>query len=333
MDLAFWCLYGVFWHVVFSPEIFAGPNLIISGILTFWQAAATYTHHYYLLRRRTNGLVSLPLYALGVMVLIGTCSALSGLSMYTFFITSLGEESTGDFVLRFWNYWLGSILGGMTMAVALTGAIFLFSRRRDQEKREREMEHARTQTELAFLRGQLNPHFLFNALNSIYVLIPRSPDKAQKALSGFSDLLRYQLYRSEDAWVPLAEELAQLQQFTELSQLRLEEDFVFALEIPVGLKEEQIPPMLLLPLLENAVKYSPAQGGKITGICRLETGRLRFTLTNKIGPQVLPSDPLASGIGLANIRRRLELLFPGDHLLETTEQQQHFTVNLEIPLA
>ncbi|MFK8163629.1 MAG: sensor histidine kinase [Lewinella sp.] len=332
-DLAFWCLYGVFWHVIFSPEIFAGPNLIISGILTFWQAAATYTHHYFLLRPRTNGLVSLPLYALGVMILIGACSALSGLTVYTFFVTSLGEESTGEFVMRFWNYWLGSILGGMTMAVALTGAIFLFGRRRDQEKREREMEHARTQTELAFLRGQLNPHFLFNALNSIYVLIPRSPHKAQEALSGFSDLLRYQLYRSEEALVPLAEELDQLQQFIDLSRLRLEEDFVFALEKPVGLKQQRIPPMLLLPLLENAVKYSPAQGGKIVGSYKAAAGRLKFTLTNRVGRAVLQTDPMASGIGLANIRRRLALLFPGDHLLETIEQPEYFTVNLEIPLA
>ncbi len=332
-DLAFWLLYGMFWHLVFSPETLVWPNLIISGILTFWQATATYLHHYYLLRPRTNGLISLPLYVLGVMLLITVCSVLSGLEIYAFFAAVLGEKSTGVFVQGFWNYWSGAILGGMTMAVALTGAIYLFGRRREQEKRERELEHDRTQTELAFLRGQLNPHFLFNALNSIYVLIPRSPDKAQEALSGFSDLLRYQLYRSEEALVPLAEELDQLQQFIDLSRLRLEEDFVFALETPAGLKEQQVPPMLLLPLLENAVKYGPAQGGRIVGTCKADAGRLKFTLTNRIGQQVLQTDPMASGIGLTNIRRRLALLFPGNHQLETSKQQEHFTVNLEIPLA
>lgn len=308
------------------------PNLIISGILTFWQATATYTHHRFLLRPRTKALISLPLYALGVMFLVALASALSGLSIYTFFVTVLGEESTQEFLNSFWNYWSGALFGGMTMAVAMTGAIFLFGRRREQDKRERELEHARTQAELAFLRGQLNPHFLFNALNSIYVLIPRSPDKAQEALSGFSDLLRYQLYRSEEALVPVTEELEQLQQFTDLSQLRLEEDFMFDLRIPDDLNEEQIPPMLLLPLLENAVKYSPTVGGEVVGYCEAKDGRLHFILTNKIGPQVLPADPLASGIGLTNIRRRLELLFPGDHLLDTIEVSEHFTVHLQIPL-
>lgn len=323
----------MFWHLIFSPEVFVIPNLMISGILTFWQATATYAHHRFLLGPRTKALMSLPLYALGVMLLIAVASALSGLSIYTFFVTALGEESTQNFLSSFWNYWSGALFGGMTMAVAITGAIFLFGRRREQDKRERELEHARTQAELAFLRGQLNPHFLFNALNSIYVLIPRSPDKAQEALSGFSDLLRYQLYRSEEALVPLTEELEQLQQFTDLSQLRLEEDFVFDLSIPVDLKEEQIPPMLLLPLLENAVKYSPSVGGEVTGFCVVKAGRLQFSLTNKIGPKVMPADPLASGIGLTNIRRRLELLFPGDHRLETKEEAQYFTVFLEIPLA
>jgi sensor histidine kinase YesM len=322
----------MFWHLIFSPEIFVVPNLIISGLLTFWQATATYTHHRFLLRPRTKALISLPLYALGVMFLVALASALSGLSIYTFFVTVLGEESTQEFLNSFWNYWSGALFGGMTMAVAMTGAIFLFGRRREQDKRERELEHARTQAELAFLRGQLNPHFLFNALNSIYVLIPRSPDKAQEALSGFSDLLRYQLYRSEEALVPVTEELEQLQQFTDLSQLRLEEDFMFDLRIPDDLNEEQIPPMLLLPLLENAVKYSPTVGGEVVGYCVVNAERLQFTLTNKVGAQVIPADPLASGIGLSNISRRLELLFPGNHRLETLELSEHFTVFLEIPL-
>ncbi len=331
IDLIFWVVYGLFWHVIFSPETFAPSNLTISAILTSWQAVATYAHHRFLLEPRANDKLSILPYILAVVLLVGVCSALSGSSLYAFFVTVLTPDATVEFLGEFWDYWVGSILGGMTMAVATTGAIYLFGRRRDLEKREREREFAHTQTELAYLRGQLNPHFLFNALNSIYVLIPRDPDMAQEALGGFSDLLRYQLYRSEQDLVPLSEELDQLQQFAELSRLRLEEDFSFELHLPTYYGSPAIPPMLLLPLLENAFKYCPKLGGRISGEAKVADGRLFFSLLNNVSEKVIASE--ASGIGLNNIRRRLEILFPGNYRLETEERGGQYSVHLEIPTA
>lgn len=335
VDLVFWVAYGLIWHLVFAPEPLTAPNLVISGILTLWQAIATYVHIRFLLQPRYAGRLSIPLYAVGTILLIAVASALSWTSLYAFFKRVLGDRALEIFLENGWEYWSGALLGGMAMAVAFTGAIYLFGRRREQEKREAELEKARTEAELAYLRGQLNPHFLFNALNSIHVLIPRSPEEAQQALEGFSDLLRYQLYRSEEKLVPLAEEIAHLRKFAELSRLRLEEDFLFALQVPTAPGEMLVPPMLLLPLLENAIKYSPKMGGKVTGIAELQEGRLYFTLTNKVGePVVTPqSEQRSSGIGLTNIRRRLALLFPQTHTFTTTEQAGHYTVHLEIPLS
>jgi len=303
-DLLFWFVYGLFWHFIFAPSIMI-ENLMISVILTFWQAVASYTLLRFFLEPRRNGAISIMRYALGIVAMTLFFSALSGSCVYAFFIGLLPPGATDGFL----EYWVGAIVGGMTMAVAVTGGIYLFGHRRDQEKRQAELEKARTDAELAFLRGQLNPHFLFNALNSIYVLIPRNPEDAQMALGGFSDLLRYQLYRSQEDVVPLREEIAQIRKFSDLSRLRLEEDFVFALQTPKQLSDERIPPMLLVPLIENAIKYSPKQGGKVT------------------------VDKDASGIGLKNIRRRLNLIFPENHHFETTEKDGHFTVNLEIPLS
>ncbi|MEM9929778.1 MAG: histidine kinase [Bacteroidota bacterium] len=332
----FWIIYTLFWHVVFSPELFAPGNLLISFLLSFWQAVATYTHHHFLLQPRVEDRRSIPVYVLGVLLLVGICSALSAGTLYVYFFNALGNELREEFVRSFWNYWVGSILGGMGMAVAITGAIFLYGHRKQQQQREKELEHARVQTELAYLRGQLNPHFLFNALNSIYVLIPRDPDQAQEALGGFSDLLRYQLYRSEQALVPLAEELEQVQQFVTLSRHRLESDFEFNLKVasPESSPDVpgEIPPMLLLPLVENALKYCPKQGGDVRGVLELKRGKMHFTLTNNVAKETIARDPKAGGIGLANIRRRLTLLFPGAHRLETLAQPEYFTVTLEIPL-
>jgi len=324
--------YGLVWHVVFAPEPLTAPNLFISFILTGWQAVATYAHIRFLLEPRFAGHRSIPVYGVGTSVLVVAASAASWCTLYLVFAVGFGENALANFVADSLNYWTGALLGGMGMAVAFTGAIYLFARRREQEKRERALEKARTEAELAYLRGQLNPHFLFNALNSIHVLIPRSPDEAQAALEGFADLLRYQLYRSEDPLVPLVEELDQLRQFAELSRLRLEEDFVFELQVPVTAKGQELPPMLLLPLLENAIKYSPKQGGTVHGEAKVEAGRLAFTLSNKVGT-LRTADPGASGIGLANIRRRLDLLFPGDYAFTTEERQGHYTVVLDLPLA
>jgi len=337
VDLGFWVIYGTFWHVVFSPEAFAFSSLLISGLLTFWQAVATYSHFYLLLEPRFRKKISTWLYAISIVPLVLFVCALSYGSMYLFFRVALGAGPAAEFVTEADSYWQGAILGGMGMAVAITGAIYLFRRRREQEQREQQLEKARTEAELAYLRGQLNPHFLFNALNSIHFLIPKSPEEAQTALSGFSDLLRYQLYRSEEKFVPLAEELAQLRKFASLSQLRMEDDFAFAINEPAELNGQRVPPMLLLPLIENAIKYSPASGGKVTGLVDIKDGRLCFSLTNKTGGGIITPAPAQAGgkeggIGLVNIRRRLDLLFPGEHTFSTLQRDGHYTVNLEIPL-
>jgi sensor histidine kinase YesM len=336
VDVVFWLAYGTFWHVVFAPRAFVTSNLLISGILTLWQAIATYAHFYLLLEPRFRKQLSTSLYAICIVPLVLFASVLSWASLYLFFRFVLGKGPVANFVNNAASYWQGAILGGMGMAVAITGAIYLFRRRREQEQREQKLEKARTEAELAYLRGQLNPHFLFNALNSIYFLIPKAPEEAQTALGGFSDLLRYQLYRSEEKLVPLAEELAHLRKFAELSRLRLEEDFTFAINDPANLNGQRVPPMLLLPLVENAIKYSPSVGGKVTGLLDIKDGRLHFTLTNKVGPPIAAPTPTpeekSGGIGLVNIQRRLGLLFPDDHHFTILEQPGHYTVNLEIPL-
>ncbi|MEO0734187.1 MAG: sensor histidine kinase [Bacteroidota bacterium] len=304
--------------------------MIISALLTFWQAVTSYLHIRYLLEPRYLGQRSLPVYAGGVFLLVVIFSGASWSSLYGYFALVLGPGPLQNFLAQGAEYWPGALLGGTGMAVAVTGAIYLFARRLEQEKRERTLEKARTEAELAYLRGQLNPHFLFNALNSIHVLIPRNPGEAQAALEGFSELLRYQLYRSEAELVPLAEELDQLRQFADLNRLRLEEDFVFDLDLHVSPGKWQLPPMLLLPLLENAFKYCPKLGGKIRGSVDVTDERLHFTLTNNVAADIVATE--ASGIGLNNIRRRLDILYPAAYRLETKDADGDYTVNLHLPL-
>lgn len=331
IDALFWLGYATFMHLVFAPTPFDPGNMIFTAVLTFWQAVASYFHLSWPLKLRWKGALGLFPYGLMVVLLVLFFSACSGTSIYFLFLSLAGATEAQTFLDTLYSYWASALVGGVGMAVAITGAISLFGRRRLQEKRQKELEANRIETELAFLRGQLNPHFLFNALNSIYVLIPRDPDAAQVALSGFSDLLRYQLYQSEKPRVPLAEELQQLRKYADLSRLRLEEDFVFQLAETGSADGVTIPPMLLLPLLENAIKYSPAHGGQVTGTLRVGPERIEFSLQNRIGPAVDRSATDAGGIGLVNIRRRLNLLFPEDHSLETRREAAQYFVELNIP--
>ncbi|WP_173021527.1 sensor histidine kinase [Lewinella sp. W8] len=331
VDVLFWLGYALVMHVIFAPTPFDPGNMMFTAELTFWQAVASYLHLAWPLRLRYGGKLGFLPYGLLTVLIVLFFSACSGTTIYLLFWGLAGEAETQRFLDTFYDYWVPALLGGMGMAVALTGAISLFGRRRLRDKQEKELETNRIKTELAFLRGQLNPHFLFNALNSIYVLIPRDPDAAQLALSGFSDLLRYQLYQSEQPLVPLAQELQQLKKFAELSRLRLEEDFIFQFAEPDDVEGVTIPPMLLLPLLENAIKYSPTQGGRVTASLQLVEGRMQFMLENRIGLAVDRSDADSGGIGLHNIRRRLALLFPDDHQLDTRQEGEHFSVVLNIP--
>ncbi|MEM7575612.1 MAG: histidine kinase [Bacteroidota bacterium] len=337
-DAVFWCLYTAFWHFLFAPEPFALLNLAFSLILMVWQMTASYLHIGQLLPRRWASRISILGYVLSLAIILAAAVLLTWLSLLlVFYNVKNGSGFADSLYYNFWVYWSGALVGGLTSAIAVTTGIYLFARRREQEQKREQLEHARTTAELLYLRGQLNPHFLFNALNSIYFLIPKEPRKAAEALAGFSELLRYQLYRSEASLVPLSEELEQLQRFADLSRLRLEGDFQYQLDLATYPETVKIPSMLLLPLLENAFKYSSKQSGWIKGDLRIQEGRLQFELTNNIdplspSPEPEPADK-AGGIGLSNIKRRLSLLYPDQYSVTTQKEAATYHVRLEIPLA
>lgn len=329
-DLLFWLIYGLLNHIVFAPNRFTPGNLLVSAILLAAQAGGTYAHLRYLLIPRLEDRLSLLPYV-GGLVLIMLIFPM--LTLVVLFVVldyglplGLGLSDLADFAAA----WSAPVLGGFSLTLAVTSGIYLFGRHRDQRNREVALKSAKQDAELAVLRGQLNPHFLFNALNSIYVLIPRDPDAAQSALSGFSDLLRYQLYQSESPLVPISDELDNLERFAELNRLRLEEDFSYRFDAP-DQATGQIPPMLLQPLLENAFKYSPTLNGYVVGEAKIIDDRLHFTLRNRIAKSVT-SDPNAGGIGLKNIRQRLALIYQGQHTFETSTDGDFYCVILEIPL-
>jgi two-component system LytT family sensor kinase len=206
----------------------------------------------------------------------------------------------------------------------------------DFEGKKEERLNAHMKTELAFLRSQISPHFIFNVLNSIVYLIRTKADKqAEDVTIRLSSLMRYMLYDSDQTMVPLERELDYLRNYIDLQHMRFDGDVAIDLQIEGTASACSIEPMLLIPFVENAFKHgvSFVKEPEIKVCFRMDHGKLIFEVENKIGQLKDDSNEVNSGIGLKNVLRRLELLYPKNHLIQVTNTGAFFRVNLEISLS
>ncbi len=217
---------------------------------------------------------------------------------------------------------------GLSIAVKMTGKWY------KTEAERQEGEKKRTEAELTNLRQQLNPHFLFNTMNNIYALIELSPEKAQKSMLELSKLLRYVLYDNSENMVPLERELNFIQNYVELMRIRLNPDVDMKIDIDITDTSKTVAPLLFITLIENAFKHgiSPSLPSFIhIDIHQNKDEQLNCTIKNSFFPKN-ESDQSGSGIGLENLRRRLEILYPHKHILRTEKEGDTFTSELIIPL-
>ncbi|MFO7368770.1 MAG: histidine kinase [Bacteroidales bacterium] len=197
-----------------------------------------------------------------------------------------------------------------------------------------ELETRNLKNELELLKSQINPHFLFNALNNIDSLIRTAPEKASDTLITLSDMLRYMIYETRADQVLLDKELIYMKNYIELQQLRFREKNYIRAVFPDHCPGIQIAPMLLIPFIENAFKFAYNSGKLPVVDISLECNgnRLLFTCENqcKKGRQ---SDEELCGIGLENVKRRLTLIYPGKHELFIFDEESSFRVELKIKLS
>ena len=229
---------------------------------------------------------------------------------------------------------------------ALYYAINFFLTVEQQADRLERLEAQATAAQLAMLRYQLNPHFLFNTLNSISTLVLlKQTEPANAMLTRLSGFLRHTLIAEPGSQVSLAQEIETLQLYLDIERMRFEERLRTHFEIDEAAKTAQLPAMLLQPLVENAIKYAVStqeEGAQIALTARVIGDRLRLTVEDT-GPGMddsprdpsapaLPGKPVSTGVGLANIRNRLAQAYGDAHLFETrSEAGGGFTVLIEIP--
>lgn len=210
--------------------------------------------------------------------------------------------------------------------------ILLVVRLFESQKLKSELQLQSKAGELALLRSQINPHFLFNTLNNIYSLVYKKSDDAPEALMKMSAIMRYMLYDATAEQVLLEKEVEYLQSFIELEKLRLHRKDVVEFTISGSMAGRTIAPMMLIPFVENAFKHgnknAPRPGIRI-GLS-IEPKLIRFEITNYLRKNHdAPLDQMG-GIGLHNIRRRLEIIYPSQHRLEINKTEELFSVLLLI---
>ncbi len=198
--------------------------------------------------------------------------------------------------------------------------------------KKEQLEKQAVEAELYYLKSQINPHFLFNTLNNIHTLVYKQAATAPDAVMQLASLMRYMIYESNAPMVPLARELAYLQDYVSLQQLRYKEQAIVDLQIEGATDTCDVAPLLFIHLLENAYKHSPARLGRgdIHVRVAVKEDTLTFSVQNPVGSSQAHNLDGPGGIGLPNVRKRLALLYPDQHKLDIQKTAESFAIVLTI---
>lgn len=221
----------------------------------------------------------------------------------------------------------GLLLMGMNLGVKL------YFRSQEDAKVLTQIEKHALERQLQYLKYQVNPHFFMNTLNNIHALVDIDPERAKTSIVELSKLMRYVLYEGNNKLTPLSREVQFLRNYVQLMSMRYTGNVSISLDAPEVLPDLSLPPLLLVIFVENAFKHGISYRTKSFVEISLQPhgDRLLFSCRNS-RPEIKHDENMKGGVGLSNVRRRLDLLFPADYTLDIKETDDTYTVKLEIPL-
>jgi len=220
------------------------------------------------------------------------------------------------------------------VALTVSSSIKITSEWFINQRQKKEMEAEKLSSELAFLKSQINPHFLFNILNSICSLARKKSDDTENAIIRLSQIMRYMLQDSNNEKVDLEKEIEYLQSYIELQRLRISNQINIEFIIEGRTNSIMLEPLLLIPFVENAFKHgvSYLENSEIHIYLKVDVSNLFFRIENKIIKAIKETIPQEPGIGLKNVVRRLELLYPGKHKISIKNNGEKYIVELKIQI-
>ncbi|ADV50751.1 signal transduction histidine kinase, LytS [Cellulophaga algicola DSM 14237] len=231
---------------------------------------------------------------------------------------------------EFRSFFMSIITFGIPYVVSSLLRIYIEWNRNEDLRKITENE--KVNSELQFLKTQLNPHFLFNSLNAIYSLSVKKSDKTSEAIINLSELMRYMLYEADKDLAPLSKEIEYIKNYVQLQRLRLSDTENVLLKISGEDKQKSIAPLLFISFIENAFKYGTDFKGKTNvkiSLSIFDDG-IHFSVINKIG--AFRKEAKNSGVGLTNIKNRLNLLYPDSHELFVENDGENYCVRLTLKL-
>jgi uncharacterized membrane-anchored protein YhcB (DUF1043 family) len=233
-----------------------------------------------------------------------------------------------------WLSLLAGLRGGITIG-GFAAAIKLMKYWYIKEQRNLQLQKENTESQLQLLKAQVHPHFLFNTLNNIYSHTQATAPVASQLVMGLSDMLRYMLYECRQDKVPLDKELKMLQDYTTLEKIRYGNQLELNVDIPDHTENLTIAPLLLLPFVENAFKHGSSHiidQPWISLSVTIDEKIMRLKVVNGKASTHARPVPGHGGIGISNVRKRLDLIYPNRHVLDITDEEDVFIVNLKIEL-
>jgi two-component system LytT family sensor kinase len=342
----FWAVYFAFWTTVSIKA--AGTPLFLSLLVTLSWVIGQGALGYYCIYRLFPLYFNTRRYAVFSLILTAalviSTFCILGLQILVFALAhklmpySIGAD-------------LGYILLGNLYSIFLVIAIKSIRDKVRNDRRTQLLEKEKTENELHFLKSQMNPHFLFNALNSIYVLIRKDPDVASHTLLKFADMLRYQLYECNADRIPIEKEIVYLDNYIGLERLRKGSTVCIEYHVGEEVGDFSIAPLLIIPFVENAFKYVSSYSDMQNHVgvdLRRRNDLLELSVENTFeedagisqvrssangaGGNGVGGIGVGGGIGLGNVRRRLELIYSGLHQLDIRKEGKKYSVVLKIPV-
>jgi len=327
-----WWFQLIIWTVVFL--IFFSSFNYFQGILfSLFHAALDTTsmflvHLYAIYRIKKNYKNEKILSYLGQSVLILLCYAIATTILKHFIINDQinSNHTTPPFALM---VFMDFIKFGFVLFIDYI--IHLANASKDFKIREKQLREEKLNTELKLLKAQINPHFIFNALNNIYSLTYMKSENAPVSVLKLSEMLRYVFYDCSNDKVSLTSEINYIENFIAFQQMKSKYTQNISMQIDIKMGNQQIAPMLYIPFIENAFKYSQIEeieDAYVNILIKEESNNLIFIIKNSIPEQNKSSS--GSGTGIKNVKHRLNLIYPENHILNIKEHNNEYSVELVI---
>jgi two-component system LytT family sensor kinase len=340
--IPFWFLYNyILWAVAIgnplkaASSVFTVPFGMKFLFYVVFQTVAVYFNLYFLIPRLLEkGRFAAYIGCLLLTILAASFLIVPGYYVSAYLAGKTVEQQWGPGAC--WYSLLANPVPTTAASITLAMSIKLTKNWVQAERKKQLLENEKLETELKFLKYQINPHFLFNSINSIFFLIHKNPDMASSSLAKFSELLRYQLYECNDTQIPLGKEIGYLENFIELERLRQNHNVEVSFQLNPSCSDHLgIAPFILMTFVENAFKHVSKHADRSNWIrikLDLDGQRLELALSNSTAHSA-PNDVVSyGGIGLKNVQRRLDLIYPGQHELDIESGPDRFEVRLRLML-